>query len=106
MEEVMWWEMLSVNEWTGLVSLVYFLSVSFYSAAITCTDKRLAVKGSRRIPEKQLFGAALLGGSAAMYITMRIIRHKTLHKRFMIGLPLIIIVQTALVCFILIKFVI
>ena len=98
--------MLSENRWLLLLLLVYFLSISFYSAALTCTDKRLAVKGGRRIPEKKLFGAALLGGGAAMYITMRIIRHKTLHKRFMIGLPLIILVQTVLVCFILIKFVI
>ena len=100
------WEMLSENRWLWLLLLVYFLSVSFYSAALTCTDKRLAVKGGRRIPEKKLFGAALLGGGAAMYITMRIIRHKTLHKRFMIGLPLIILLQTVLLCFILIKFVI
>ena len=100
------WEMFSENRWLLLLLLVYFLSISFYSAAITCADKRLAVKGGRRIPEKKLFGAALLGGGAAMYITMRIIRHKTLHKRFMIGLPLIIFVQTVLVCFILIKFVI
>ena len=100
------WEMFSENRWLLLLLLVYFLSISFYSAALTCTDKRLAVKGGRRIPEKKLFGAALLGGGAAMYITMRIIRHKTLHKRFMIGLPLIICVQTVLVCFILIKFVI
>ncbi|MBP0956648.1 MAG: DUF1294 domain-containing protein [Oscillospiraceae bacterium] len=98
--------MLSENRWLWLLLLVYFLSVSFYSAALTCTDKRLAVKGGRRIPEKKLFGAALLGGGAAMYITMRIIRHKTLHKRFMIGLPLIILLQTVLLCFILIKFVI
>ena len=99
-------EMLSENRWLLLLLLVYFLSISFYSSALTCTDKRLAVKGGRRIPEKKLFGAALLGGGAAMYITMRIIRHKTLHKRFMIGLPLIILLQTVLLCFILIKFVI
>ena len=98
--------MFSENRWLLLLLLVYFLSISFYSAALTCTDKRLAVKGGRRIPEKKLFGAALLGGGAAMYITMRIIRHKTLHKRFMIGLPLIILLQTVLLCFILIKFVI
>lgn len=97
--------MLSENKWLWLLLLVYFLSVSFYSAAITCTDKRLAVKGGRRIPEKQLFIAALLGGAAAMYITMRIVHHKTLHKRFMIGLPLIILIQTVLVCFVLIRFV-
>lgn len=83
--------------------LIYLLVISFYSIMITCSDKRLAVKGSRRVPEKKLFGAALLGGALAMYITMRTIRHKTLHKRFMIGLPAIIILQTAAVTFAVIK---
>lgn len=86
-----------------LVMLIYFLIISFYSIMLTCSDKRLAVKGSRRVPEKKLFGAALLGGALAMYITMRTIRHKTLHKRFMIGLPAIIILQTAAVVFAVIK---
>lgn len=83
--------------------LIYLLVISFYSIMLTCSDKRLAVKGSRRVPEKKLFGAALLGGALAMYITMRTIRHKTLHKRFMIGLPAIIILQTAAVTFAVIK---
>lgn len=83
--------------------LIYFLIISFYSIMLTCSDKRLAVKGSRRVPEKKLFGAALLGGALAMYITMRTIRHKTLHKRFMIGVPAIIILQTAAVVFAVIK---
>ncbi len=89
--------MFTENLYLTIIISVYLLSVSFYSVIITCTDKRCAKKGKRRIPEKQLFGAALLGGSAAMYITMRVIRHKTLHKRFMIGLPLIMLLQAAIV---------
>ena len=83
--------------------LIYLLVISFYSVMLTCSDKRLAKKGGRRVPEKKLFGAALLGGALAMYITMRIIRHKTLHKRFMTGIPVIIILQTAAVVFATIK---
>jgi len=86
-----------------LAMLIYFLIISFYSIMLTCSDKRLAKKGGRRVPEKRLFGAALLGGALAMYITMRTIRHKTLHKRFMIGLPVIIILQAAAVIFAVIK---
>ncbi|MCI7768348.1 MAG: DUF1294 domain-containing protein [Oscillospiraceae bacterium] len=86
-----------------LILLIYFLTVSFYSIAITCMDKRLAAKGGRRVPEKKLFAAALIGGAAAMYLTMKHIRHKTLHKRFMIGLPLIMILQTAALIYIGIK---
>ncbi|MBQ5843177.1 MAG: DUF1294 domain-containing protein, partial [Clostridia bacterium] len=53
-----------------------------------------------RIPEKTLFLTALFGGSLAMYITMLVIRHKTKHKRFMIGLPVIALAQAVLLAII------
>ncbi|MBQ8794271.1 MAG: DUF1294 domain-containing protein, partial [Clostridia bacterium] len=34
-----------------------------------------------------------IGGALGMYITMLIIRHKTKHKTFMIGLPFLILVH-------------
>ena len=63
---------------------------------MTISDKSRAKKHKRRIPEKTLFITAALGGAAAMYMTMQAVRHKTKHKRFMIGLPLIISAQIAL----------
>lgn len=77
-------------------ALIYFAAVSIISAVVCAADKRRAVKGKWRVKESTLFLLCALGGSAAMYITMRLIRHKTLHKRFMIGIPLIIAVQIAL----------
>ncbi|MBE6828436.1 MAG: DUF1294 domain-containing protein [Ruminococcaceae bacterium] len=77
--------------------IFYFLAVSVASVIFTVYDKRCAVKGKRRISEKTLFLFALLGGALAMYITMKCIRHKTLHKRFMIGLPAIFIMHTAII---------
>lgn len=77
-------------------ALIYFAAVSIISAVVCVADKRRAVKGKWRVKESTLFLLCALGGSAAMYITMRLIRHKTLHKRFMIGIPLIIAVQIAL----------
>lgn len=74
--------------------LVYFLAVSLITALITAIDKYKAKRGSFRISEATLFTLAAIGGALAEYLTMRLIRHKTLHKRFMIGLPLIIILQT------------
>ena len=73
--------------------LIYFLAVSLVTATVTCLDKYKAKKGHFRISEKALFILAVLGGALSEYLTMRLIRHKTLHKRFMIGLPLIIILQ-------------
>lgn len=76
--------------------LIYIAIISLIAVIITVSDKSRAKKRGRRIAEKTLFGTAVLGGSAAMYLTMLAIRHKTKHKRFMIGLPLIIAVQTAM----------
>ena len=77
-------------------ALIYFAAVSIISAVVCAADKRRAVKGKWRVSESTLFLLCALGGSAAMYITMRLIRHKTLHKRFMIGIPLIVVVQVVL----------
>ncbi len=73
--------------------IVYFLAVSFVTALVTAIDKCKAKKGAFRISEATLFFLAAIGGATAEYFTMRLIRHKTLHKRFMIGLPLVIILQ-------------
>lgn len=76
--------------------ILYLAAVSVLSCMAAVHDKISAKKGKWRVPEKVLFLLAVLGGSAAMYITMLIIRHKTRHKRFMIGLPAIFILQCAL----------
>ena len=76
--------------------IIYLLIISLTAIIMTVSDKSRAKKHRRRIPEKTLFLTAALGGSVAMYITMLTIRHKTKHKRFMIGLPLIIFAQTGI----------
>lgn len=73
--------------------LSYLAFISVVTSAVTIADKIKAGKGLFRVPEKTLFILAFLGGSLAEYITMKLIRHKTLHKSFMIGLPVIIILQ-------------
>lgn len=83
--------------------LIYLAAVSLIAVIMTVSDKSRAKKRKRRIAEKTLFGTAVLGGSAAMYLTMLAIRHKTKHKRFMIGLPLIMIVQAATIAFVIIR---
>lgn len=63
-------------------------------AAKGSTRKSTAI---RRVPEKTLLIISALGGSIAMLITMRAIRHKTQHMKFMIGIPAIIVAQCVLV---------
>ena len=74
--------------------LIYFVAISLITNIVTAYDKKAAKKCSKhRVPEKILFLLAILGGSLAEYLTMLKIRHKTKHKRFMIGLPIIILLQ-------------
>lgn len=75
------------------VFLYYLLIINLFASVITVSDKRRAIKGKYRIPEKALFLLALLGGAVGEYFAMKLARHKTLHKKFMIGLPVIILLQ-------------
>ena len=58
-------------------------------------------KQKRRIPESTLLGIAIIGGSIGALAGMQIWHHKTLHKKFRYGIPFIIIIQVAIVTFIL-----
>lgn len=87
------------------IVIAYVLVISLISIIITIHDKRIAGTGKRRVPEATLLMWSALGGSVAMYLTMHAIRHKTKHKKFMIGIPLIIILQAAAIYFVLTKFV-
>lgn len=71
----------------------YLLAINIAGAIVVCWDKFCAKNDRWRVPERTLFLFCLLGGSPAVYLTMRTIRHKTLHKRFMFGIPAIIFVQ-------------
>ena len=73
----------------------YLLIVSLAAVILTVTDKVRAAKHKWRIAESTLLIVALFGGAAVEYITMRCIRHKTLHKKFMIGLPFMILLHVA-----------
>ncbi len=65
---------------------------------LTIHDKQRAKQHERRIPERTLMLIGLAGGALAMYLTMRAIRHKTLHRKFMWGLPAEIALQAILAC--------
>ena len=76
--------------------IAYLVIINILGAAVTIHDKAAARRGAWRVPEKTLFILCLLGACPGVYLTMRQIRHKTLHKRFMIGIPLIFAVQCAI----------
>lgn len=79
------------------VVLIYISVISLISIFVTIYDKSAAKKHKQRISENTLILLSLLGGSVAMLATMKLIRHKTKHKKFMLGIPAIIILQVVLV---------
>ena len=80
-----------------LFALVYLLIISVVTFAVTVYDKWAAVKRPQeRTRESTLLLLSALGGSIAMLFTMLGIRHKTKHLKFMLGVPLIILLQLAL----------
>lgn len=60
-------------------------------------DKRRAIKGKWRIPERTLFLWAALGGAWGSLIGMRAFRHKTKKTAFRIGIPLLCAAETILI---------
>jgi uncharacterized membrane protein YsdA (DUF1294 family) len=82
-----------------LIFFAYIAVVSLCSIVVCIYDKKISKRNNvrLRIPEKSLFIWSAVGGSVAMYVTMRLIRHKTKHVSFMVGIPVIMILQAALI---------
>lgn len=83
--------------------IIYLVIINLVASISACEDKRRAIKQKRRISENALITLALLGGALGEYLTMKQIHHKTLHKKFMTGLPLIIIIHILITIFIILK---
>ena len=77
-----------------IILLGYLAAISIVSVIVCIYDKFAAKHIQKhRTREASLLILSALGGSVAMLLTMFIIRHKTKHVKFMLGIPLIIIVQ-------------
>ncbi len=72
----------------GVMSLAAFVAFGL--------DKYKAKAGKWRIPERTLFLLALLGGGIGAFLGMKVFHHKTMHKQFVIGIPVIMVIQAVL----------
>ena len=81
------------------IILGYLLAVNITSFLLYGIDKYKAKKGRWRISEATLLLMAVIGGSIGAWAGMRLWHHKTMHKKFKYGIPLIIIMQVALVAY-------
>ncbi|MBR0447211.1 MAG: DUF1294 domain-containing protein [Clostridia bacterium] len=76
-----------------LYVVLYLAVVSIVAMALTYADKHFARRNLHRIQEDTFMLWAGLGGAAAMLLAMLCFRHKTKHIKFMLGLPIMIVLQ-------------
>ena len=86
------------KEHLGLLILIAYVAVISVISVIVCFYDKKISKFNRvglRTPEKWLLILSALGGSLVMFITMLLTRHKTKHLKFMLGIPIIMVIQAA-----------
>lgn len=72
---------------------IYLAAINVITFIMFGADKARAIKGRWRISEAALILAALLGGSIGALAGMRIFHHKTRHRKFTVGIPVILVFQ-------------
>lgn len=82
-----------IMQWYMYLVIAYAVISNITAIIMTVYDKRAARKKHRRVPEKTLLITAALSGCITMYITMHIIHHKTRKPKFMVGIPVIFILE-------------
>ena len=75
---------------------IYLAIINALTLLLMLIDKIKARKKCWRIPERTLLGLCAIGGSVGGLLGMKLFRHKTLHPRFSIGIPVMLAVQIVL----------
>ena len=83
--------------------ITYLVIINAIAFLLMLVDKYKAKKKLWRIPEATLMGSAALGGSIGALAGMYLVRHKTKHPKFTVGIPVILVIQIALALWLLSK---
>ena len=73
--------------------LLYFLIINAAGFCLMCADKLRAQKNQWRVRESTLLTVAALGGSPGCLAAMYLMRHKTRHPKFALGIPVMLALQ-------------
>ena len=83
--------------------VIFIIAMNLIALLLYGIDKLKAKRHAYRIPEAVLVGVAYLFGAYGALFGMVAFRHKTKHAKFMVGIPVIMVLQ-AVAIFFLIKF--
>lgn len=78
---------------------IYMIVINFITFIYMGIDKRKASHHSFRIPERVLLILSLFGGSLGTLLGMFIFHHKTKKKKFVIGVPFLLLINFMFLCF-------
>lgn len=76
---------------------LFLCAMNVIGFILVASDKFRAKRGRWRLPEKRFFTVSFFGGAFGVYLGMQLFRHKTQHKKFIYGVPLLILVNAAVV---------
>lgn len=80
-----------------LLIACYLVAINVVTFVMYGIDKWKAKHNKWRIPEATLLGLAVVGGSVGAWLGMKVWHHKTMHKKFKYGIPLILMAQIVIV---------
>ena len=75
---------------------IYLFLINVVGIFLCIKDKHAAKTDCWRVKESTFFNLCIFGASIGIYLCMKLIRHKTKHKKFMIGIPVIMVFQLIL----------
>ncbi|UOQ86250.1 DUF1294 domain-containing protein [Gracilibacillus salinarum] len=90
---------LGYNRRGELALYIYLMIINLVAFFTMWMDKQKARQHKWRIPEKRIWLLAIAGGACGATFGMYMFRHKTQHRTFVIGLPLIIAIQIAVLLY-------
>ncbi len=81
----------------GVIFYIFLFTVNVVAFGLYGLDKHKAHYGLYRIPEAVLLGLAIIGGAYGAGMGMMLFRHKTLHKSFLITVPVCFVIWTVVI---------
>ena len=86
------------NKYIALI--VFFILINLLAIILMKKDKQYSqIPDAKRIRESTLLMTAIVGGAFGEYYAMYKYKHKTLHKKFLYGVPIAMVFQFALLSY-------
>lgn len=82
------------------IAYIYLFAINVVTFFVYGIDKWKARHKRWRVSEAALLMLAVLGGSVGAWLGMYVWRHKTQHKKFKYGVPLILLAQIVILYYI------